>query len=428
MTPRDIGLYLHIPFCARKCLYCDFASVAGRQDLWKPYLGVLLEEIAAVPPLRPRTLYIGGGTPSLWPADYLVRLIAAVGEVGLPADAEVTVEANPGTVSLGRLLALRHGGCNRISLGVQSTAERYLRMLGRIHTYAQAEEAVRWARRAGFDNLSVDMIYGLPGQTLEDWRDDLERAVELGSEHLSAYCLSLEEGTSLAASVDRGDLPDPDPDLAADMYLATEEILAKAGYRHYEISNWAREPNPPAAGAALLPIAPFPAKEGGAGTDLAPPGANRKREPGLPSPIAMGEGLGVRASLTAKHNLIYWLNQPYLGLGVGAHSHLGNRRFARLGNPAAYVSATPADRVVFSEVISGPLEMAETAILGLRLVSGLERARFGARFGVDALAVYREPLLWAEAEGLVELDAGWVRLTGRGRLLSNEVFQRLLPD
>ncbi len=400
----EIGLYVHIPFCRSKCAYCDFASVPGQEGLWPAYRDVLLAEIAAVPPLRPITLYAGGGTPTVWPAEYLVAVIEAARSAGLSRDAEATVEANPGTVDEPKLAALREAGFNRISLGVQSTFDANLRLLGRTHSYAEAEEAVRLARQAGFDNLSVDLIYGLPGQTLQRWREDLGRALALGSEHLSAYGLSLEEGTPMWRSVGRGDLPEPDPDVAADMYLAAEEILAAAGYTHYEISNWAREPSR---------ATPLAASEG-------------FRSPFLPK--EGGQGVRFGSLLTCRHNLIYWRNEPYLGLGSGAHSSLAGRRFARLAGAAAYLAAAPAERVSFAEEIGPDLEMAETAILGLRLVAGLERERFRRRFAVDPAAHFRQPLSWAQAQGLLQIADGAVRLTRRGRLLSNEVFQRLLPD
>jgi oxygen-independent coproporphyrinogen-3 oxidase len=251
------------------------------------------------------------------------------------------------------------------------------------------------------------MIYGLPGQSLSGWLADLRRALALGSEHLSAYALSLEEGTPLERAVSRGALPRPDDDLQADMYEATEETLAAAGYQHYEISNWAR------------PL-PQPLPEAGRGT---PP--CRGREGGLGGTCS--SAWGVR-SLTCQHNLIYWRNEPYVGLGTAAHSFLGGQRFARIADPAAYVAAAPAARVAYRETIARPLEMAETAMLGLRLVAGLARSRFRGRFGVEPLEAYREPLLWAEGMGLLELVGDCLRLTRRGRLLSNEVFQCLLPD
>lgn len=394
MEGEAVGLYVHVPFCRRKCTYCDFVSLAGRQELWPAYRDALVREIEAMPPLRPRTLYVGGGTPTIWPAPYLGELTRAARRAGLAADAEVSVEANPGTVDPEKLAELRRAGYNRLSIGVQSTVEANLWLLGRIHAHADSEAAVAWARLAGFTNVSIDMIYGLPGQSLAEWCADLRRALALGSDHLSAYGLSLEGGTPLAAAVAGGALPEPDPDAAADMYEATEDILAAAGYHQYEISNWAR-----AASQALAPAA-----EGGRGAE-----GNR------------------RNLLTCRHNLIYWRNEPYLGLGAGAHSFLGGRRCARVADPVAYTTATYAAKIAFCEAIDAPLEMAETAILGLRLTSGLDRRRFLDRFGVDPLSLYADVFAEAQRQGLLVVQQEAVRLTRRGRLLSNEVFQRLLP-
>jgi len=381
---EEVGLYIHIPFCLRKCRYCDFVSFVGQQGLWRPYLDVVLDEIAALPPLRPRTLYVGGGTPTVWPTSYLVALMQAARRAGLPDDAEATVEANPGTLTLEKAQELRGAGYNRLSLGVQSTSEANLRLLGRVHDYNEAQQAVRWARQAGFVNLSIDLIYGLPGQQVRDWQMDLERALSLKSEHLSAYALSLEPGTPLTKAVESGALPQPEDDVIAEMYEATEDLLADAGYEHYEISNWARRRR------------------------------NGEQHEGEP--------------LTCKHNLIYWRNEPYVGLGVAAHSFLAGKRVARISDLEGYIAGRPEERLEFVETIGSSLEMSETAILGLRLVSGLERKRFRQRFGTDPLVVFREPLLQAEAQGLVAITPDAVCLTRRGRLLSNEVFQRLLPE
>ncbi|MGQ9553928.1 MAG: radical SAM family heme chaperone HemW [Anaerolineae bacterium] len=391
---ETVGLYIHIPFCWRKCHYCDFVSFAGRWELWPAYLRVLLQEVRAMPPLKPRTLYVGGGTPTIWPAEYLASLVQAAREVGLPETAEVTVEANPGTVNLEKLVRLRRAGYNRLSLGVQSTFNANLHLLGRSHNYNQAKAAISWARGAGFANLNVDMIYGLPGQSLSGWLRDLERALALNSEHLSAYALSLEEGTPLARAVAAGVLPSPDGDLQADMYEATEDMLTAAGYEHYEISNWAKNDRSQESGN------------------------------GISTPDSW---LQIPIPFTCQHNLIYWHNEPYLGLGVAAHSFLEGKRFARIVDPIAYISAEPAARVAFSETIDKPLEMAETAILGLRLLTGLSRRRFCNRFGIDPLVLYRKPFMWAQGEGLLTINADSISLTRRGRLLSNEVFERLLP-
>ena len=200
MTPEPVGLYVHIPFCRSKCAYCDFVSYPGMTDVWPHYLEALVSEIAAMAPLRPRTLYIGGGTPTAWPVEYLEAVIAAARLAGLPETAEVTVEANPGTVSAEALQRLWHAGCNRLSIGVQSTFERSLRLLGRIHSFEDARAAVRWARRAGFGNVSIDLIYGLPGQSESEWLADLERAVALGVEHLSRVRADAGSGHANGAS------------------------------------------------------------------------------------------------------------------------------------------------------------------------------------------------------------------------------------
>ncbi|MHB0875525.1 MAG: coproporphyrinogen-III oxidase family protein [Anaerolineae bacterium] len=414
MEPEPVGLYVHVPFCRRKCDYCDFVSYTGMEDVWPAYLEAVVGEIVSMAPLRPRTLYVGGGTPTIWPAEYLVSLVCAARVVGLEANAEATVEANPGTVNGEMLARLREAGYNRLSIGVQSTVEANLRLLGRIHTYADAVAAVGGARSAGFTNVSIDLIYGLPGQSPRAWEDDLRRALGLCPEHLSAYGLSLEEGTPLTKAVACRALPEPDSDAVADMYEITENVLAEAGFAHYEISNWAR-PSPPA---------PLPSHGRGE--------SDEAKLRGIPSPAAAGEDrVRVRTQevlLTCEHNLIYWRNEPYLGLGAGAHSYLGGRRFARVGDPRDYVRATPAARVAFSETLDRPLEMAETAILALRLVAGLSRSCFEDRFGVDPLVLYGDVFHQVAQWGLVEMAGDRISLTRRGRLLSNEVFQLLLPD
>jgi len=400
MTPESVGLYVHVPFCRRKCTYCDFVSYTGLEDLWPGYLEAVLGELVSMPPLRPRTLYVGGGTPTGWPVRYLAALLAAARSVGLSADAEVSLEANPGTVDSAYLERLREAGFNRISVGVQSSDDESLRLLGRIHSAAEGRAAVVGALAAGFANVSIDLIYGLPGQTLAAWRQDLERVLEYGAQHMSVYALSLEEGTPLARAVSGGLLPAPESDVVADMYEMAADVLAGAGFVQYEISNWAK----PRPGMA------------------SPSGANT----GAPSELPSG-GKDVEALLTCEHNLIYWRREPYLGLGAGAHSCLGGRRFARIGDPRAYVRAAPTARVGFSELVGRPLAMAETAMLALRLTSGLSRSRFERRFGVDPLEMYGDALRRMSLFGLVAVEDDRISLTRRGQVLSNEVFELLLP-
>jgi len=424
------GLYIHIPFCRRKCAYCDFNSFAGEQALFGPYVHALRREMnlyaslgrdAAASTKRPRaergdvsdtvgracqTLYIGGGTPTVLPTDDLCALLHDARETfGLPGDAEITVEANPGTVDAAALHDLAAAGINRISLGVQSLDPHMLRTLGRIHDADQARRAVCDARAAGIENLNLDLIFGLPGQDLSAWQKDLEGIMALEPDHLSLYALTVEDGTPLAASIASGTLPDPDPDLAAEMYEWAEERLARDGWDHYEISNWAR--------------------------------------PGH----------------ACQHNLIYWRNEPYLGLGAGAHSSFPRgigmprdgelsqeasrdlpypsrrsqapwQRWANLPRPQDYIAALEkGKRPIDGEVegIDHTLERAETMIMGLRLLyEGVSAERFQQRFGLSLDEAYGQQIQDLVGRGLLECLPDRLRLTDKGHLLGNQVFVEFL--
>ena len=392
-----VSLYVHIPFCQTKCPYCDFNTYQGIEALMEPYAEALVQEIRLWGETLGRpgvnTIFFGGGTPSYVPIDHLARILAAAGHAFQVFEgAETTVEANPGDLNgpaLGRLLV---AGVNRLSIGVQSLDDPLLSMLGRRHSAAEAEEAYRLAGRAGFDSVNLDLMYGLPRQTMAQWTDTLDKVLELAPPHLSVYCLTLEEGTPLEATVHRGLLPEPDPDLAADMYATAREMLGGAGYRHYEISNWA-----------------MPGHE-------------------------------------CSHNLTYWLNRPYLGVGPGAHSYLYGHRFWTVKSPRGYIqsvdawasdgaapmqnldpeSLTRLGPVDGSEPIGPELEMAETMILGLRLLEGLSIDGFVQRFSLDPLQIYGAQISELEEQGLLQQSGGLLRLTDQGCLLSNQVFIRFL--
>lgn len=374
-----LSLYIHIPFCRSRCLYCDFNSYAGMEWLIPRYVSALKKEIALrqrEPKARVGTIYFGGGTPSLLKPEQVALILEACRACfEVAPEAEITLEANPDSTGLDCLQALRSLGVNRLSLGFQSLDDGELRLLGRRHSTLQAVEAYRLSLQAGFDNVNIDLIYGLPGQTLEAWQETLSRTLELAADHLSLYSLTLEEDTPLGQAVAAGGLPAPDPDLAADMYLLAEERLAQSGYNHYEISNWAR-----------------PGRE-------------------------------------CRHNLTYWHNLPYLGLGAGAHSFYGSRRFANEASPEQYALALEAGRLpeVASEVIDRALEVSETLILGLRLSQGLAWEELARRFGDKAIAPYRAEIDELKTLGLVEVDGLGFRLTRRGGLLGNEAFRRFLP-
>jgi oxygen-independent coproporphyrinogen-3 oxidase len=392
VSRQPLSIYIHVPFCTLKCSYCDFNSYAGLEELVPAYVDALVVEMglwsrfAAGRPVP--TVFFGGGTPSLLPIEYLKRIVAALHDrFDIEPGAEVTLEANPGTVDLDYLRALRSMGVDRVSFGVQSFHDDELRALDRIHSAAEAEEAYRWAREAGFQRVNLDLIYGLPQQPMERWQASLERAIALAPDHLSLYALTVEDGTKLAYDVDHGRAPEPDPDAQAEMYEWSCERLARAGYRQYEISNWAA-----------------PGQE-------------------------------------CRHNLVYWRNGDWLGLGPGAHSHLAGARFADVYSPKQYVAAlenaSPPQsddlpsllrslpQVTFVEEAAPELARADTLIMGLRLNEGLSLDEVRRRFG-DATpdAVFEE----MTAAGLLERSNGRIRLTDHGRLLANEVFVRLLPD
>jgi oxygen-independent coproporphyrinogen-3 oxidase len=387
-----LSLYLHIPFCHTKCHYCDFNSYAGLLNWREPYVRGLVREIewagdlaqrsgyAGRPTDQPwpcRTIFFGGGTPSLLSAEQIARILETARRVfAVLPDAEITLEANPGTLELEHLAGLRAAGVNRLSMGAQSFDAGLLRWMGRIHSPEEIESAFWMARQAGFDNINLDFIFGLPDQRMEQWETTLERALALGPEHLSLYSLIVEEGTPLFDWVEAGRVQVADEDLTAEMYLLAQRRLAEAGYVQYEISNWAK--------------------------------------PGK----------------ACEHNLTYWRNLPYLGVGAGAHSCFGGRRFSTALKVRDYLERVQRDghAMLEGEDISQELEMAETAMLALRLNEGLSLALFERRYGRSFDAVFAERLALVEAAGLLERVDGRVRLSERGLLLGNEVFERLLPE
>lgn len=387
-SERTAGVYLHIPFCRRKCPYCDFVSFAGCDELHGAYVEALLMELAERRSDWNRafdTLFLGGGTPTVFSARQLARLIAHCREtLSLPADAETTVEANPGTVDAKGLAFLASAGVTRISLGVQSLHDEELRLLGRIHDREQALAAYGMARDAGLSDVNLDLIFGLPGQSLESWRANLAQALALAPEHLALYALTLSPETPMAKDVARGRLPRPDDDLAAEMYELAEEMLERGGYEHYEISNWARR-----------------------------------------DPDADSEGW---PRYVCRHNLHYWRNEPYLGLGAAAHSYDGQVRCANLSDPRAYIEGVNEGKslISFRERLSRERRMDETLMLGLRLMRGVSREAFHERFGVPLRTIYAEQIDDMAEKGLLVVDEQGIRLSRRGHLLGDRVFAAFL--
>lgn len=385
-----LGVYVHVPFCARKCLYCDFTAHVYRPDLAAGFAGDVLREavlLADRPALRGRrggTLYFGGGTPTVLPAAELASAAAGLRRIlGIGDGAEATVEANPETLDADKLSRLRAAGFNRLSLGVQSWDDACLTGLGRRHTAAEAERAFRLARAAGFTNVGIDLMYGIPGQTAAAWRETLARTVALGPEHVSAYSLQIEEGTPFGRWAREGRLSAPDPggagalpadDAAAEMYARAREVLGAAGYEHYEISNFAK--------------------------------------PGFRS----------------RHNQVYWRNGEYLGLGPGASSHLDGRRWTNVRRLDRWRAALAAGALPAAEEerLSREREMSDTVLLGLRLLEGVSLGDFRRRFGVELQAVYGPEVDELIGLGLLVLDGDRLRLAPAALPVANRVFLRFL--
>ena len=403
-TPLDtpLALYLHIPFCAVRCAYCDFNTYAGLERLFGPYTAALAEDIrrAGAARGRPpaRTIFIGGGTPTVLPAELLAHALAACRDAfDVAPDAEITSEANPGTVDGAHFTALRALGINRLSMGVQSFDDAELRWLGRLHGADEAEAAFHAARAAGFDNINLDFMFGLPGQTPDTWARTLERALRLAPEHLSLYSLTVEHGTPLFDRVRRGLSAEPDDDLAAELYARACERLAAGGYAQYEISNWAKRIN-------AIRHSPF------------------ADSPFADSPFA-------DSPFVCRHNLVYWRRGPYLGFGAGAHSCAEDRRWWNVKPVPEYIRRIEAGQSPErdGEPIDRRLALGETMMLGLRLVAeGVSEARFRDRFGVGLEDAFGAEIADLVARGLLERLRDRVRLTAQGRLLGNRVFAEFL--
>jgi oxygen-independent coproporphyrinogen-3 oxidase len=393
-TDRPVAVYVHVPFCHHRCSYCDFNIYAGMKSLYVPYVEAVIKEIsvtaARVGRVRVPSIYIGGGTPSLLTVELISGLLTAVRTFfEVDAEAEVTLEANPSDVQAAYFEQLRSLGVNRLSLGVQSSHEDELQLLRRGHSFQEAIATYEAARQAGFDNVNLDLIYGLPDQPIEKWRVTLERVIALQPDHISAYSLQVEERTAMLRWVQTGRVPEPDDDDVATMYELTQEMLVRAGFEHYEISNWAK--------------------------------VGQRN----------GETEGKRESFCSAHNLVYWRNEPYLGFGCGAHSSFEGKRYSNVLHPRDYIQRIQQTGVAVAatEQIERALEMGETMMLGLRLIAeGVERARFADRFGQELDEVFGPTIANLIAQGLLESDVHGVRLTPHGRLLGNRVFGEFLPD
>jgi oxygen-independent coproporphyrinogen-3 oxidase len=377
------GVYIHIPFCRTKCTYCAFVSGDFDESLAARYLPALEREIveAGARDGHPSidSVFFGGGTPSLIPEQDLVRVLDAVRSAfDVSTDAEITVEMNPGTLTPAKLDAYRRAGINRASVGVQSFDDAELLSIGRVHTADDAGRAVEMLRHAGFENVSLDLIAGLPNQSRDVWRRNLDCAIALLPDHLSLYLLELHPGTRLARDVDAGRIARPDDDLAAEMYFEMVDVLDTNGFVHYEISNFA----------------------------------------------ASRHGADCRS----RHNEKYWLDAPYYGFGVSAHAYTRGERRSNSRNIAAYADAIEqtGSAVVEHHVLELRERAGEAAFLGLRRLEGIDLAAFSVRYGLELLTAFSDGLERVLEAGLLVCEGGRLRLTRRGLVLSNEVFQAFL--
>jgi oxygen-independent coproporphyrinogen III oxidase len=375
---QDLAIYVHVPFCVRKCAYCDFNAYSGLGHLARQYVHAVCEEIqrSAASGRAVRTIFFGGGTPTFLSSSDLTKILNSIRDTfKVRHDTEVTAEANPTTVDAGKFAEMRATGFNRLSIGVQALDDRLLRAVDREHSAEEAEAAVRAARSADFENVSIDLMFGLPGQSREDWDRTLDRALDLDTEHLSVYSLTIEPGTRFERLHAGGklELPPESDDLW--MFERAIERLTEAGYEHYEVSNYAR-PN-----------------------------------------------------FRARHNLVYWANEEYAGFGPGAVSYLAGRRWTNEKLPARYIKRVREDEilVIDEESLDQSASLAETMMLGLRLREGVDLSQIRARFGIDPLVHFSAALDKMRARSFIEFVGDRLRLTHAGLLVANDVFVELLP-
>ena len=371
---KPLELYIHVPFCVKKCDYCDFLSGPAGKERQREYFQALEREIAAVPDFSEReitTVFIGGGTPSVPDPSLVGEMLDQIrNKFFVAPDAEITIEANPGTLYKEKLQEYRKHGVNRLSLGLQSPQNRELKILGRIHTWEEFLESFFMAREAGFSNINIDLMSAIPEQTYEDWEKNLRTVAELSPEHISAYSLIVEEGTPFWER--ELDLPDEDTEYR--MYEDTAAILGEYGFHQYEISNYAKK------------------------------------------------------GLECRHNKGYWQRTDYLGLGLGASSLVDHVRFSNTDNMEEYLrnSAFPEKIRCDRETLTEADEMAEFMFLGLRMNEGVTRAAFEQSFGVPIEAVYLETLRKLKEQGLLQMVAGRIALTDKGMDLANYVMAKFL--
>lgn len=385
-----MGLYIHIPFCKKKCEYCDFISYEGKENLVEKYIECVKHELTEIGEqnridyennlddlVLVKTVYIGGGTPSFINSKYISELLNVIkNSFTLDNDVEITLEVNPGTADEYKLKEYKDSGINRLSIGLQETHDRILKNIGRIHTYENFLNTYNLARKIGFNNINVDLMLGLPGQTLLDLNESLDNVIKLNPEHISVYSLILEEGTPLYFKVSNHQVQLPDDELERKMYWKVKEKLQKAGYIHYEISNFAK--------------------------------------------------LGYES----KHNLSCWNQEEYIGVGVASHSYTNNVRYSVIENVEEYIknidTDNEADNIIFHEKQNKDSKMQEYMLLGLRKIEGIKIQEFKNKFEIDPIVLYKNELKKLKDEGLIKIDSNSIKLTNKGLDLANIVWEEFV--
>lgn len=365
---KKIGVYIHIPFCKQKCLYCDFVSYSKMEDMQKEYIEALKKEIKNWKDNNKdkqiNTIYIGGGTPSYIDSKYIIEILNLIGK-----SEDITIEVNPGTVTEEKLQDYKTAGINRLSIGLQSTNDNLLKEIGRIHNYCEFENTYKLARKVGFENINVDLMIGLPNQTIQDIKQTLNRIIELDPEHVSVYSLIVEEGTPMQKLIEEGTLKLPDEEKERQMYWYVKNYLELNGYKHYEISNFAK--------------------------------------PGFES----------------KHNMDCWNQEEYIGFGVAAHSYINGKRFCNTSNIKEYLIKKT---VIIQEIQNKQDKMKEYMLLGLRKIDGVSIQKFKNKFKENPIMLFRKELQKLSNEKLLNIDGDNIKLTNKGLDLANLVWEEFV--
>ena len=387
---KDVGIYVHIPFCKHKCYYCDFISYVNKESLVERYINVLIREITDVATgnrldyengidelFNVNTIYIGGGTPSFIESKYIVNIISTIKEYfKINENAEITLEVNPGTVNENKLKDYFNAGVNRLSIGLQATNDSLLKEIGRIHTYEEFLNTYKLARKIGFKNINADLMIGLPKQTIEDVEKAVNDLIKLGLEHISVYSLILEEGTVLEEQIRSGKLKLPEDEEEREMYWKVKSILEANGYIHYEISNFAKK------------------------------------------------------GYESQHNLDCWRQKEYVGFGVAAHSYTNDVRYSNIENLEEYIENYENDKLeetfIFNEKLTHNMKVKEYMMLGLRKLNGVSIQEFKEKFAANPIYVFKNELEKLVNEDLLEIDGDYIRLTKRGLDLANLVWEEFV--